>query len=82
LIEAHLVKSTAAKRLPKSRGKGAGAEVDTLASVLLAARIISVLLSLEFTLAESYHILVCLYMGVFVVAFVAAFFHPKIHPKR
>ncbi len=69
------MKSTAAKRLPKSRGKGAGAEVGAVAGVWLAVRKISVLLSLEFTLAESYHILVCLYMGVFVVAFVAAFFH-------
>ena len=56
LIEAHLVKSTAKKRLPKSRGKGAGAEVGAVAGVRLAVRKISVLLSLEFTLAESYPI--------------------------
>lgn len=76
------MKSTAEKRLPKPRGKGTGAEVGAVAGVWLAVRKISVLLSLEFTLAESYHILVLLYMGVFVVALAAAFFHSKIHPKR
>ena len=76
------MKSTAETRLPKTRGKGTGAEVGAVAGVWLAVRKISVLLSLEFTLAESYHILVLLYMGVFVVALAAAFFHSKIHPKR
>lgn len=76
------MKSIAKKRLPKPRGKGTGAEVGAVAGVWLAVRKISVLLSLEFTLAESYHILVLLYMGVFVVALAAAFFHSKIHPKR
>ena len=76
------MKSTAEKRLPKPRGKGTGAEVGAVAGVWLAVRKISVLLSLEFTLAESYHILVLLYMGVFVLALAAAFFHSKIHPKR
>lgn len=76
------MKSTAEKRLPKPSGKGTGAEVGAVAGVWLAVRKISVLLSLEFTLAESYHILVLLYMGVFVVALAAAFFHSKIHPKR
>ena len=76
------MKSTAETRLPKPRGKGTGAEVGAVAGVWLAVRKISVLLSLEFTLAESYHILVLLYMGVFVVALAAAFFHSKIHPTR
>ena len=46
LIEAHYVKITAVKRLPKPRGKGTGAEADVVADVLLAVRIRSYLLSL------------------------------------
>lgn len=63
LIEAHLVKSTAEKQLPKPRGKGTGAEVGAVAGVWLAVRKISVLLSLEFTLAESYPITLPVFSG-------------------
>ena len=52
LIEAHYVKITAEKRLPKPRGKGTGAEADELAFVTLAVRIRSALLSLSRTKTE------------------------------
>ena len=71
LIEARLVNSTAAERLPKSRGKGAGAEADVVATVPLAVRRISALLSLM-RRAIQYRLP---FSGAVVVAFAAAFFH-------
>ena len=73
LIEAHYVKITAAKRLPKSRGKGTGAEADEVAFVTLAVRIISALLSL---LRRAIQYCPALSLGAVVaVLSAAAFFH-------
>ena len=63
------MKSNAAKRLPKPRVKGTGAEADAVARVLLAVRRISALLSLRAcSCGELSHTILSVYYRADVVA--------------